>query len=356
MLYISETSLDFITGYSVHTMKSVDNLANIKKNVKLYVPNFTTSAQKIKVKYNLYNLNKIKIYKSYFKNYDIFFNRIIFGIGAALFAKRNQTKNILTRSAWVSIFLIFFKLNHILEIHSITKGLSNLILIKLGLINSKYINKIVVINRELIKYLRIKKKKIQILPDAVDLRNFKGTHKRKYDTKKILYYGSIYDGRGIDLIHELGKEFKNIKFHMYGYNFPKLESFISTNTRLFGRLKYSEIPNLLRKYDFVMIPYGYNKGVSVNSKNLNTLEYMSPLKMFETLSMGNIILSSNVNALKKILKNEYNSIIVKNNTFESWCNLIKGLERKKNFKKISKNAIKTAKKFTWEKRLKKIFD
>ena len=53
----------------------------------------------------------------------------------------------------------------------------------------------------------------------------------------------------------------------------------------------------------------FEKNVYVNSKNLNTAKYMSPLKMFEYLASGRIIISSNIKVLKEVL-NKKNSIIL----------------------------------------------
>ncbi len=353
MIYIADTSLDYITGYSIHVMKSVDNISKFTDNTNLYVPQYNTSEKNLIKKYNLLNRKKIKITKSKFKNHNSSFLRIFFGFEAALFSRHKKEK-ILTRSIWSSIFMIFFNINHILEIHSISKGLGSFLLYKLGLINSENIKKIIVINKELIKYLNLNKKKYLILPDAVDLSNFKYKKKKRFNSKNILYYGSFFEGRGIELIYKLAIYFKKINFVLVGkdnkiLNIPKLN-----NIKVKKKVEYSKIPDILKKYDFVLMPY--ETKVYVNAKKLDTSEYMSPLKMFETLAMGNIILSSNLKILKKILKNNINSLIVEKNTFEDWKKLIKSIGCKKNLHKISKNAIKTAQMYTWEKRVKKILD
>ena len=59
----------------------------------------------------------------------------------------------------------------------------------------------------------------------------------------------------------------------------------------------------------------YEEKVMVNSKSLNTSKYMSPLKMFDYLAAGKIIISSN-QKLREILKNNYNCFIVKITTLK----------------------------------------
>lgn len=352
MIYIASTSLDYITGYSIHVMKSVDNILKFKNKTSLYVPNFNSNNKLINKRFNTLNQKKLQIYKSFFKNSNFFLHRLFFGFQAALFVKSKKKQLILTRCMWSSFFMILFKVDHILEIHNIASGLINFLFYKLGIINSKNIKKIIVINKELLKYINCRKKNFLILPDAVDLDNFKYQKKKKFNIKNILYYGSFYEGRGIDLIYNLAKYFKDINFILIGID-KKISSYPTLkNIKLKKKIEYSKIPKILEKYEFVIMPY--ETKVFVNAKNVNTAEYMSPLKMFEALAMGNIILSSNLNVLKKILKNDFNALIVKDNTFDSWKMLISNLEKKKNFNSLSKNANKTARMFTWEKRVKRI--
>ena len=355
MIYIADTSLDYITGYSIHVLKSVDNFAKFEKKVCLYVPKYQLTNKKIRKKFNLYNLNKIKLKNSFFENKNSFFNRILFGYTSARYAKKNNNKElIITRSMWSSIFLILFKVEHLLEIHSISKGFSNYVLFKLNFINSKYIKKVIVINFELIKYLNLNSNKYKVLADAVDLKNFRYKKRRKYSLKKFLYYGSFYKGRGLDLINQLAFHFKEINFYLVGKENENVKFKDLKNIHIKKKIDYFLVPELLKKFDFILMPY--EKTVSANAKSLDTSEYMSPLKMFEALAMGNIILSSNAKVLKKILKNNYNSFIVKKDKLAEWIKLIKYLYTKKNFQNISINAFKTAKFYTWEKRVRQIID
>ena len=96
----------------------------------------------------------------------------------------------------------------------------------------------------------------------------------------------------------------------------------------------------------------YENSVMVNSNNLDTSKYMSPLKMFEYLASGKIIISSNHKVLKEILVNKYNSFIVKNNSAPEWIKLLKKFLKQKI---LIKSIImqKTAEKYTWFKRAEK---
>ena len=133
---------------------------------------------------------------------------------------------IISRSLMSSIFLILFKIKHIVEIHTELKGFTKFLMINCDFINSKYIKKIILISKSLNnKFPSISKEKVLILHDGVDIKNFK----RNKTIKKIsslTYVGSFYKGKGVELILELAKYFKNLRFNVYGEPLKKLKTFL----------------------------------------------------------------------------------------------------------------------------------
>ena len=82
---------------------------------------------------------------------------------------------------------------------------------------------------------------------------------------------------------------------------------------------------------------------------------MSPLKMFDYLASGKVIIASNLDVYSHILKNNFNCLMPKKNDIESWINLINQISNKKiNFDFLRANALNTATKYTWDKRTKTI--
>jgi glycosyltransferase involved in cell wall biosynthesis len=85
---------------------------------------------------------------------------------------------------------------------------------------------------------------------------------------------------------------------------------------------------------------------------------MSPLKLFESLASGTPIICSNIKVLREILKDNYNSILVKN--FEDkneWVSKIKKIQKNtKKLKFLSNNALSTSKNYTWSKRTRIFLD
>ncbi len=125
------------------------------------------------------------------------------------------------------------------------------------------------------------------------------------------------------------------------------------NVKFLGHVNYNEVPSILSKSDILLMPYA-NK-VYVRAKDLNTANYCSPLKMFDYLASGKIIISSKLDGICEVLKHKENAIIVKNYNLEAWIKALNDLLSKKyKLNKLQKNSIDTAKKYSWNQRVLKI--
>ena len=245
-----------------------------------------------------------------------------------------------------------------MEIHNSLNGITKILFMSFGLINSKFIIKIIFITKSLKNYFNIDKNKSIVLHDGVDLINFKKNKILKKKISNILYAGSFYEGRGVDLILNIAKVLKNKRFYLYGKrkndNFF-LNKFNLNNVKIFPMIEYRKIFNKIKNADLLLMPYSLNR-VSIGvSKNDDTSKFASPIKMFEYLASGIPFISSNLNVLKEVLKNKKNCIIAINNSTEEWVNRIIFLEKNLSLrKKIIRNAVSTAQQYTWFERVEKI--
>ena len=224
-------------------------------------------------------------------------------------------------------------------------------MINLNFINSKYIKKVIFISNALSKLYNLEKKKFIILHDATDPKNFR-KQKKKRKIKRITYIGSFFKGRGIELIIKLSKKFKKLEFCLYGTQKERYKV-NQNNLKFFNHIEYSKVPDVLSNSDVLLMPY--SKNVEINAKNINTANYCSPLKMFDYLAAGKIIISSKLDGICEILNHKSNALIAKDNSLDEWSNILKNLiDNKFNVKRIISNSIITAKKYSWKKRAKKI--
>ena len=147
--------------------------------------------------------------------------------------------------------------------------------------------------------------------------------------------------------------FKKINFNLYGDKKSFVKYVNKKNIYFENYVNYRKVPKILKNSDLLLMPYSDN--VEVRSANLNTANYCSPLKMFDYLAAGKIILSSKLDGICEVLKNEKNSIIINSHNFDAWKTVINNLINKKiNLKGISKRALITAKSYTWNERVEKL--
>ena len=352
--YIAEIFLPNKSAYSTHVIKMCNELSLKFTSTELLLLNSNKNLTFKKIKKNyILSSKKPFLIKNIFQNQKKmnFIKRIVFALRIANYLKDKNKSFIITRSLITSFFLSLYRIYHKVEIHNEMKGLTKFLLVHLNFINSSYVENVIFISSKLSDKFSVKRK--IILHDAVDINNFKKP-KLKKNIKNVGYLGSFYKGRGIELIIELAKQNLDLKFYLIGKdkNF-RFDKKISSNIKVLNHVPYSKVPSLLFNLDILLMPY--QKNVQVNSRNLNTALYCSPLKMFDYLASGKIIISSNLPGIREILKDKINSLIVESNNVHQWNNAIRNiLKNKKLSKKICLNAYKTAINNTWEKRVNKM--
>jgi glycosyltransferase involved in cell wall biosynthesis len=99
----------------------------------------------------------------------------------------------------------------------------------------------------------------------------------------------------------------------------------------------------------------YKKNVGVLIKNINVAKYFSPLKMFDYLASGKIIIASNLSVYKNILTNKVNSIVI-NDDVNQWSKMITKALNTNKYNYLGKTARIDSKKFSWKSRIIKIIE
>lgn len=347
--YISEISLPSNSAYALHVLKICDAFSqSYKTNLFLFATDI-----KYKVIKKNYLLKK-KFDISPFKNqiYKInFYNRLKY----AFWIKNNVQKNtlILSRSVLTSLILSFYKINNFLELHHPPTGFTKLIFNFSKFFKLDSFIKYIVISKNLKKFMKLEGS--IVLDDAVDISDYsiKKIKKNNYD---ITYVGSLFKGKGLEVIDYLSKNFPNNKFYIFGdlktinkkdFNLNELR--LRKNLFFKGHLNYMHIPKILLSSKILLLPY-QNK-VHVNSHGLEVSNFMSPLKLFEYLASKRIILASRLKVYSHILKNNYNCFLVSPKNYYEWKNqLEKIIINSKYYSYLGRNAYQTVKKYTWKKR------
>lgn len=298
---------------------------------------------------------------------------IIWGLLSLKIVKKINPDLVFSRDSFGALLSALIGFNVFFEVHGAAHGRDKIIF-KL-LFQLKHIRRVVAITKALQVYLLkqygIQENKIIVAPDAVDQSwldmNIDNVESRRQlsfgkDDYVIGYSGSLYQGRGIELILEIAKKRPSEQFLVIGGPDEERERFVITaksfglnNLQFFGYVPNSQLPKYLFSCNILLMPY--QRKLETANKGPDTSKYMSPMKMFEYMASGKPIIASNHDVIKEILVNERNSLLVEPDNISKWCDAI---ERLKSDSQLSRtlgvNARDDVKRFTWSERTKIILD
>src|SRR5690606_38086332 len=120
---------------------------------------------------------------------------------------------------------------------------------------------------------------------------------------KVGYIGHLYPGKGGELIVDLSTKMPQVDFHIVGgreQDILRLKNRPhSDNLYFHGYVPYADTKPYLNAFDIVLAPY--SEKVYLAKTNAEIGNWMSPLKLFEYMSAGKPIISSDLNVLREVL-------------------------------------------------------
>ena len=148
--------------------------------------------------------------------------------------------------------------------------------------------------------------KIEILPSSSDIKiKYNQLNKFNKNFFKIGYFGSLDKTKGVEFIIELSKYDKKNKYYVFGDKIEKVNQLKKTyshkNLDINPYIQPSKLKDYLNKMDICLMPY--NRKLIKSSGGVgNISKYTSPLKLFDYMACGKIILSSNQTLIWDTLK------------------------------------------------------
>jgi glycosyltransferase involved in cell wall biosynthesis len=300
-----------------------------------------------------------------------------FGWQAVRWAKKWGADLIYSRHPQAAAFASLTGTPTILEIHDLPRGAAGTRLFR-AFIRGRGARKLVVITNALANDLRshYRRSKIedQVLPDGVDLARYRnlppsGKARTALPVPGLQppvftagYTGHLYPGRGADLILQLARRLPDIQFLLAGgdpEDVERLQAQITnyqlpiSNLHLLGFLPNADLPRYQAACDVLLMPYQASVAASSGG---DIARYLSPMKVFEYLACGRVILSSDLPVLREIL-NERNALLLPPADVDAWVRAIEAVRADAGkYAEIANTAKKDAEQYSWEARARKVLE
>lgn len=174
------------------------------------------------------------------------------------------------------------------------------------------------------------------------------------------YTGHLYAGRGVELLLALAGRLPEINFLLVGGEpdqivqlSKQVNALALTHVFIAGFVPNSELPRYQAACEALLMPY---QRQVAGSSGGNIARYLSPMKVFEYMACGRVIVSSNLPVLSEVL-NAQNSIQLPPDDLEAWVDGLKSLSSDRGRQsRLSAQARKDAQMYTWEHRARRLVE
>ena len=360
--YITFSSIPSSLPSSLQIIKTCESLSKYNNYVTLIKPGTGNKSISINKYYGIKNKVNIKEF-SIFKSFPRGLKFYLYSLSCLFFVLKDSNSITITRNYFICYLLILFKQKVILEIHHDTKiegRITKFILKYSNFLNKKNLINIVAITNSVkdlfVTKYNVNSKKITVLPSGSSIKIKYLPKFCKNKRMKIGYFGSISPSKGINTLIKLSKIDPYNDYYIYGGTKKEISriKLLNLNKNLFlnENIPYADLSNIMLKMDILTIPY---TGVVKSAGEVDDIsKYTSPLKLFDYLAVGKMIISSDLKVLKEVISSD-NAFFVKNykNIYEWKKKIIMAKYNKKKIFIMSKNNLKLSKEYDHLKRVKK---
>lgn len=297
-----------------------------------------------------------------------------FHIRSSWYARSLRPDLIYTRGIDIAAVSSLLGIPNIYEAHHPPGGILGMPYFYLTL-HGRGFRKLVVISQALNKLLHkrypilLRGKQTVVAYSGVDLEQFnnfltvfEARRKLRLDENRFTvgYTGNFYAGRGIDLIIRLAQDCKGIFFLIIGGNpmsaveqKSRAQHMGLKNIQFINFVNNEELPLYQSACDVLLMPYQYYVAGSSGSEISG---FFSPMKLFEYMATGRLIISSDLPALKEIL-NEKNAVLCNPEDMDAWkAALNRAISDPKWRYTLGQQAYHDVKDYSWQNRIRHILN
>lgn len=361
--YIARSIIPSQAANSIHVMKISEEFAKLCEEFELIVPCSDDSDVK-EEPFAYYGIEtKFPIRRIKKKTSGLY--RYYFAWKSMKQVRKDNVDKIVTREPLVAFLAVLSHRPVVLDLHGEAAHLMGRAyrLMKWDFfVKSPYL-KLVMITESLSKYYEkkygVNPATVTVLPDGCTLENFEPYHNQPLFTEngmKIAYAGSFGVGRGYEIIQELASQDESNRYIIYGGTKEDAVRITGKeqpdNIEFRGYIANREIPKALCEQDILLLPYQN----TVIAKGEDTGKVMSPLKLFESMASGRVIVASDLEILREIV-DDSNCYLAESDSVADWCRVLQEIADNKEVAKVkAAKAKEDVKQYTWRKRAERMLE
>ncbi len=360
---ISTSTVPTITANSIQLMKACQGLAQNDHAVRLWIPGKGDIPwDDLAVQYGLsqrFEINWIRSFRS-FKRYD-------FAWLTWQQIRAWKPDVIYTWFVPMATWAIWNKIPVVLEMHDLPSG-------KIGRkifpqwIKAEGKKRTLFITQALREMIQatyqcdFKDGETLIAPNGVDLENYANLPSAPQARQMlelpqkptVVYSGHFYPGRGMNLLCDLALVLPDLQFLWVGgspdlvdFWKDRLRNFGIKNISLSGFVPNQNLPLYQAAGDVLVMPYDT---VIAGSSGGDSARICSPMKMFDYLASGRVIVTSDIPVFHEVLNNE-NAIFCPPNNLDAWRKaIVLAVQDHDLAEKYSQQSRNDAMRYSWQER------
>lgn len=326
IIYVSNAALPSQTANSINVMKMCAAMASLGHDVTLVAPDKATDqALRQEHLFDFYNVPANFTVKK-LPWVPLPGKGLVYALAAVLWSRGQKADVLYSRNLAASGLAARTGARVICEVHDAIEKKS---VLEQGLVKAAYKKadhfKIVAITQALADHLAgyfgNDRHKIIVAADGadpVDSRAVVVPSSLVSDKFKIGYVGSLYKGKGLEIVGALSRLIPQAEFHVVGGTADEVHAakIKFPDIRFHGFQRQRDIPAFISAFDIVLLP---NQAVvEVHGGGGNIARFTSPLKAFEYMACGKAILASDLPALKEIFAHGKNAVLCRPDVIEDW--------------------------------------
>lgn len=183
----------------------------------------------------------------------------------------------------------------------------------------------------------------------------------KTKNNNIGYIGSVYKGRGVDIVIKAAEQLPEFNFHIAGGSLKEINELkkaysVPDNVFFYGYVDPAKAYMFRNSCDLLLAPY-HRSGVMTYGGVEDSSKYMNPIKVIEYMSAGKPIVASDLEPIREVLDSEV-AVLADPDKVEEWVNAIERImSNRELYEDLSKKSFDFfIDNLTWNIRAKKLIE